>query len=61
MVSWGETTGPQPALSSFPRRTVSQCRGHFVVKHMTGDGVWAIYFNTDLVVTLDERDLRIRG
>jgi hypothetical protein len=27
----------------------------------TDDGVWAIYFNTVLLATLDERDFAIRG
>lgn len=27
----------------------------------TDDGVWAIYFNTVVVATLDERDFVIRG
>jgi hypothetical protein len=27
----------------------------------TDDGVWAIYFNTVLLATLDERDFVIRG
>ena len=27
----------------------------------TDDGVWAIYFNTVLIATLDERDFVIRG
>ena len=27
----------------------------------TDDGVWAIYFNTVLIATLDERDIIIRG
>ena len=27
----------------------------------TDDGVWAIYFNTMLIATLDERDYIIRG
>ena len=27
----------------------------------TDDGVWAIYFNTVLLATLDERDYIIRG
>ena len=27
----------------------------------TGDGVWALYFNTVLIATLAERDFVIRG
>jgi hypothetical protein len=27
----------------------------------TDDGIWAIYFNTVLIATLDERDYLIRG
>ena len=27
----------------------------------TDDGVWSIYFNTVLIVTLDERDYIVRG
>jgi hypothetical protein len=47
----------QPRLLSIANALVNQ---HIGLEETDG-GVWAIYFNTVLLATLDERDFVIRG
>jgi len=57
--------GEEPRPSLVCSRDGVARRSALVNQHIgleeTDDGVWAIYFNTVLLATLDERDFLIRG
>ena len=48
-------------LKGLPFYIANSLVDQYIGLEETDDGVWSIYFNTVLIVTLDERDYIVRG
>jgi type IV secretory pathway VirB4 component len=66
-VDWGKVLGGfETALSALEDRlsahlALRRLDSADILRHLTEDGIWSIYFNTVLLATVDERDDIIRG